>query len=160
MGSNVEDILRATIDGAEYTEPPKSRVESLLVELKEKIEEGGGGGGGTPQVKQLIYRIETTSGYIVYIRDDQFFQFFPISLSSYASELEGYNFHSITNVTPISDDPDGPDTMPSIVNAYFDKTSNQLRLWLGKVGPADEPCYISRKFHLSILFVKEDNIIS
>ena len=44
MGSNVEDILRATIDGTEYTEPPKSRVESLLVELKETIEEGGGGG--------------------------------------------------------------------------------------------------------------------
>ena len=35
MGSNVEDILRATIDGTEYTEPPKSRVESWLVELKE-----------------------------------------------------------------------------------------------------------------------------
>ena len=31
MGSNVENILH----GTEYTEPPKSRVESLFVELKE-----------------------------------------------------------------------------------------------------------------------------
>lgn len=45
--SNVENILQATIDGTEYNEPTESRVEELLVELKETIEEGGGGGGGT-----------------------------------------------------------------------------------------------------------------
>ena len=40
-------ILRATIDGTEYTEPPQSPIEELLIELKETIEAGGGGGGTT-----------------------------------------------------------------------------------------------------------------
>lgn len=44
--SNVEDILRSTIDGTEYSGIPQSRVEALLLELKEAIESGGG--GGTP----------------------------------------------------------------------------------------------------------------
>lgn len=46
MASNVENILRATIDGTSYEETPQSRVEDLLIELKETIEAGGGGGGG------------------------------------------------------------------------------------------------------------------
>lgn len=45
--SRVEDILQATIDGEPYDVPPQSRVENLLLELKEVIEEGGGGGGTT-----------------------------------------------------------------------------------------------------------------
>ena len=40
-------ILRATIDGTEYTDPPQSVIEELLIELKETIEAGGGGGGTT-----------------------------------------------------------------------------------------------------------------
>lgn len=44
--SNVEKILRATIDGEEYPFDPQSRVEVLLLELKDAIEAGGGGGGG------------------------------------------------------------------------------------------------------------------
>ncbi len=40
-------ILRATIDGTEYTDPPQSPIEELLIELKETIEAGGGGGGTT-----------------------------------------------------------------------------------------------------------------
>lgn len=43
--SRVEDILQSTIDNTEYDKPPQSRVESLLIELKEVIEGGGGGGG-------------------------------------------------------------------------------------------------------------------
>lgn len=43
MSSNVEDILQATIDGTEYTNAPQSRVEDLLLQLKEKIEKGSGG---------------------------------------------------------------------------------------------------------------------
>lgn len=42
--SRNEAILRATIDGTEYTDPPESRIEDLLLELKEAIEQGGGGG--------------------------------------------------------------------------------------------------------------------
>ena len=45
--SRNEAILQATIDGTEYTDPPQSRIEDLLIELKETIEEGGGGGGTT-----------------------------------------------------------------------------------------------------------------
>lgn len=39
-------ILRATIDGTEYSGPADSVIAQLLLELKETIEEGGGGGGG------------------------------------------------------------------------------------------------------------------
>ena len=42
MGSRIEDILRATIDGAPYNELAQSRIEALLIELKEAIEAGGG----------------------------------------------------------------------------------------------------------------------
>lgn len=42
--SRNEQILRATIDGTEYTDEPQSRIEALLLELKESIEAGGGGG--------------------------------------------------------------------------------------------------------------------
>ena len=45
--SRNEAILRATIDGTEYTEPPQSRIEDLLLELKAAIEAGGGGGVAT-----------------------------------------------------------------------------------------------------------------
>ena len=45
--SRSEQILRATIDGTPYNEPAQSRIENLLLELKETIEAGGGGGGTT-----------------------------------------------------------------------------------------------------------------
>ena len=41
--SRNEKILRAIIDGTEYTAPPQSRIEALLIEL---LNQGGGGGGG------------------------------------------------------------------------------------------------------------------
>lgn len=45
--SRNEAILQATLDGTEYTAPPQSRIESLLLQLKAAIEDGGGGGGDT-----------------------------------------------------------------------------------------------------------------
>ena len=39
--SRIEDILVATINGEEYTEPAQSRIEYRLIELKEAIEAGG-----------------------------------------------------------------------------------------------------------------------
>lgn len=42
--SRAEDILVATIDGEEYTSLPQSRLEYLLLQLKDVIEQGGGGG--------------------------------------------------------------------------------------------------------------------
>lgn len=36
------DILQSIVDGTEYTDPPQSRIEDLLLQVKEVIEEGGG----------------------------------------------------------------------------------------------------------------------
>ena len=41
LQSRDEEILAATIDGTEYTGEPQSRIEYLLLELKEAIEGGG-----------------------------------------------------------------------------------------------------------------------
>lgn len=51
--SRTEEILYATINGEEYTGLPESRIEELLLELKEVIESGGGGGGGTSNYNLL-----------------------------------------------------------------------------------------------------------
>lgn len=45
--SRAEEILFATINGEPYNGLPQSRLEELLLELKEVIEAGGGGGGTT-----------------------------------------------------------------------------------------------------------------
>lgn len=44
MDSNVENILRNMVDGTTEYDPPHSRVEKLLIELKETLDVGGGGG--------------------------------------------------------------------------------------------------------------------
>lgn len=49
--SRVEDILVATINSEPYNEPPQSRIENLLLQLKDVIE--GGGGGGTTNYNLL-----------------------------------------------------------------------------------------------------------
>jgi len=54
--SRAEAILRATIDGEEYTGLPHSRLEALLIELNHSG--GGGGGGGTSDYNQL-YNLPT-----------------------------------------------------------------------------------------------------
>ena len=52
-------ILQSIIDGTAYTDPPQSRIEELLIELKQVIEAGGGGvedyGGltGKPQINNV-----------------------------------------------------------------------------------------------------------
>ena len=51
--SRAEEILIATINGTEYSNLPQSRLEYLLLELKEAIEAGGGGGGGTTNYNLL-----------------------------------------------------------------------------------------------------------
>lgn len=51
--SRAEEILFNTINGEPYDGLPQSRIEELLLELKEVIEEGGGGGGGTTNYNQL-----------------------------------------------------------------------------------------------------------
>lgn len=44
--SRIENILQATLGQAELEEPAQSRIEELLIELKELIESSGGGSGG------------------------------------------------------------------------------------------------------------------
>lgn len=52
-------ILESIINGTAYTDPPQSRIEELLIELKQVIEAGGGGvedyGGltGKPQINNV-----------------------------------------------------------------------------------------------------------
>lgn len=66
--SRNEEILIATIDGTEYDKIPQSRIEELLLELKEVIEAGGGGGGTTnynllsnlPKINNIIVKGEMT----------------------------------------------------------------------------------------------------
>jgi hypothetical protein len=51
--SRSEEIIQSILDGTEYDEPARSRIEYLLKELKAAIEAGGGGGGFTPTQAQL-----------------------------------------------------------------------------------------------------------
>lgn len=68
--SRTEEILIATIDGEEYDKLPQSRLEELLLELKEVIEEGGGGGGTTvvanPEGEATDYLIKVKIGSTIY----------------------------------------------------------------------------------------------
>lgn len=68
--SRTEEILIATIDGEEYDKIPQSRMEELLLELKEVIEEGGGGGGTTvvanPEGEATDYLIKVKIGSTIY----------------------------------------------------------------------------------------------
>lgn len=50
--SRSEDIIQSILDNTEYDEPARSRIEYLLVELKNAIE-GGGGGTGTDNYNEL-----------------------------------------------------------------------------------------------------------
>ena len=52
-GGQNADILRATINGESYGEPPTSEISELLIELNELIIAGGGGGGGTTNYNGL-----------------------------------------------------------------------------------------------------------
>lgn len=65
--SRSEAILRATIDGEEYTGLPQSRLEALLIELNHS----GGGSGGTTNYNALTNR-PTINGTVVEgeIQDD------------------------------------------------------------------------------------------
>lgn len=51
--SRSEEILFKTINGEPYDGLPQSRIEELLLELKDVIESGGGGGGGTDNYNLL-----------------------------------------------------------------------------------------------------------
>lgn len=57
--SRIEQILSATLGReTEIPDPPFSRIEGLLIDLKEAIEQGGGGGGDA----QLAARVTALEG--------------------------------------------------------------------------------------------------
>lgn len=61
--SRSEDILEATINGDEYSQPLQSRIEYLLLQLKEVIEAGGGGGGTTNY--NLLQNLPKINGVVI-----------------------------------------------------------------------------------------------
>lgn len=56
LQSRDEEILAATIDGTEYTGEPQSRIEYLLLELKELI---GGGGSSTDYATDINFSMDS-----------------------------------------------------------------------------------------------------
>jgi hypothetical protein len=64
--SRIENILEATIAGGPYTEQPQSRIEALLIELKEVIE-GGGGGIVNSEVKIGMPEVKAVTGQKGYV---------------------------------------------------------------------------------------------
>ena len=61
LQSRDEEILAATIDGTEYTNEPQSRIEYLLLELKDAIE---GGGSSADYAASLRMTIDSST-YVV-----------------------------------------------------------------------------------------------
>lgn len=53
--SRTEDILENMLGADNELQPPQSRVERLLMQLKDAISAGGGGGGGGSQGISLGY---------------------------------------------------------------------------------------------------------
>lgn len=60
LQSRDEEILAATIDGTSYTDEPQSRIEYLLLELKDLIE-GGGGGSSADYAHSLSLTINSST---------------------------------------------------------------------------------------------------
>lgn len=104
--SRVESILIATINGEEYNHLPESRIEALLLELKEAIEEGGGGGdariykvGGSKTFENLGTPSESTTGWVYNITNE-------FTTNQYFIDGAGKYFPAGTNVVGvISEDP-------------------------------------------------------
>lgn len=80
-----EQILKSILDGTEYSTPPQSRIESLLLQLKDAIESGGGGGTGITvddhidqssknpvQNKVIAQSLAALEGYMVPISEDEY----------------------------------------------------------------------------------------
>lgn len=58
LQSRDEEILASIIDGTEYTADPESRIEELLLELKEAIE---GGGSSTDYATDINFSIDSST---------------------------------------------------------------------------------------------------
>lgn len=159
MGSNVEDILRATIDGTEYTEPPKSRVESLLVELKETIEEGGGGDSKPAAIQLKTKAAEVFDGFAINIPANEDAGMLVAYIPTDISKLKGYSFHGISILDDIpeldpGEDPIRPNIYAVVTQACYDPFEEQVRAWMYKVGKTDWALQ-KKDVNVSILFVKD-----
>lgn len=63
MESRNEKILRSMIDGTEYTDPPMSRIEKLLLELKEFVNMGGASASDIQAVVDRYLQNHPVSAY-------------------------------------------------------------------------------------------------
>ena len=67
------DILEATINGEPYDEEPQSRIEELLLELKQVIEQGGG--GGSAYTESVLFENTGTTNPNTITLDDSIFDY-------------------------------------------------------------------------------------
>lgn len=110
--SRTEDILEATINDEPYTEPPRSRVEELLLELKEVIEQGGGGGTivianpqGEPsevlqtiQIGSVIFSIAGSSGNATGVKVvDKLYEASTGAGAPLSTDISYLNSHNLTD---------------------------------------------------------------
>ncbi len=86
-------ILQATIDGTPYTDPPQSRIEELLIELKAVIE-AGGGGGGTTNYNGLSNKPQINS---VTLQGNQSLEDLGINIPTVDSEISGTSENPVQN---------------------------------------------------------------
>ena len=86
--SRNEAILTSILDGTEYTEEARSRIEALLIELKEVIENGGSGHEYSETEQEVGTWIDGSTIYeqtIVFANDIQITNDAWTTLSDYAS---------------------------------------------------------------------------
>lgn len=67
-----EQIIQSIIDGTEYTRVPQSRIEYLLLQLKQVIESGGGGTSDilTPISESAYNALATKDKPLYFIYED------------------------------------------------------------------------------------------
>lgn len=129
--SRVEDILQSTIDNTEYDKPPQSRVESLLIELKEVIEGGGGGGSAYHPAGSVDYVSELPSpsaDYLGYVYDiTQAF-----TTTSDFKEGAGKRYPAGSNIAIVDvGTPESPSYKYDVLSGFID-TSNFVEKEEGK----------------------------
>ena len=129
--SRVEDILQSTIDNTEYDKPPQSRVESLLIELKEVIEGGGGGGSAYHPAGSVDYVSELPSpsadylGYVYDITQD-------FTTTSDFKEGAGKRYPAGSNIAIVDvGTPESPSYKYDVLSGFID-TSNFVEKEEGK----------------------------
>lgn len=93
-GGQNADILRATINGESYGEPPTSEISALLIELNQLIISGGGGGGGTTNYNGLTNKPQING---VELKNNKTLTELGIVILEVDSELSGSSDNPVKN---------------------------------------------------------------